>query len=102
MMLLFLTVVSIPVGFLVGWWCATRVRERSTGAGQAFRNAPVVWRMLQDDDEELSLTLGTGTVVFRGSGTVWHEYPSGRRATTLEEADLAEVAVRERWKLEQQ
>lgn len=37
-------------------------------------------------------------VVYRGSSTVWYEYPSGNRASTYEEAFLSKVWTRERWR----
>lgn len=33
-----------------------------------------------------------------GSGTVWHEYPSGRRCSTLAEVNLTEIRIREKWR----
>jgi hypothetical protein len=35
--------------------------------------------------------------VFRGSGTVWHRYPTGERASTFIEKQLLDVWVQEKW-----
>lgn len=36
--------------------------------------------------------------VYVGSGTVWHEYPSGRRCSTLAELKLTEIRIQEKWR----
>lgn len=37
--------------------------------------------------------------LYRGSGTVWHEWPSGKRCSTSLELYLSDVWIAERWKL---
>jgi hypothetical protein len=37
------------------------------------------------------------TTVYRGSGTVWREFPSGKRAPTWLESNLADVLARHRF-----
>lgn len=37
---------------------------------------------------------------YRGGGTVWHAYPSGRRCEILMESWLCDIWQREKWKME--
>lgn len=39
----------------------------------------------------------TWEVTYVGGGTVWHEYPNGRRASTLMESVLSDIEQRHEW-----
>jgi hypothetical protein len=46
------------------------------------------------------LLMKDGEITYRGNGTVWSEFPSGRRCSIIEESWLSEVSDREKWKKE--
>lgn len=57
-------------------------------------------KMEKFDDVDYIITLSNGRQ-YVGNSTVWHSYPDGERQSTFTESSLADIAEREKWKLEQ-
>lgn len=62
-----------------------------------FLLSPGVVAVEQVDEHDLLITLENGTQA-RGSSTVWHWYPSGKRCSGSWEHQFSEIATRHEWR----